>query len=65
MAWPTPHIKTTKGDRFSPTQPAVFGSVPIAEFPERRTGKRGTQFVGASLTVIRGKRSYPEREPVS
>jgi hypothetical protein len=37
----------------------------IAEFPDCRTGERGTHVVGASLMVIREKRSRREREPVS
>ena len=35
-----------------------------AESPERRPGERGTQYVGASLAVIRGS-AVKQREPVS
>ena len=38
--------------------------MPDAESPDSRTGERRTQFVGASLAVIREKR-LEEREPVS
>ncbi len=36
-----------------------------AESPDCRPGERGTQHIGASLTVIRGKRLPDKREPDS
>jgi hypothetical protein len=41
-------------------------TLPHAEFPASHTGERRTHIVGASLAVIREKRSCSkEREPVS
>jgi hypothetical protein len=34
----------------------LFDILPLAEFPDRHAGERGTQMSGASLAVIREER---------
>jgi hypothetical protein len=57
--------RTARADLIAAREPppasVVSVTVPRAESPECRPGERGTQFVGASLAVIREMRSQTER----